>query len=238
MRPQAFEAKVEHIHEHNPQVRSFRFRLTQPPAIDFKPGQFVVLQVPKDGKVVRRLYSIASAPKHKDFLEFCIQYTEGGVASQYYWSLQPGDTVHFTGPSGQFVLKDPIDYEPVFLATGTGVAPFRSMIYSLLDAGHTQPIWLFFGTRYETSLLFSDEFYSLAEKHPNFHYIPVVSRPTAWQGATGHVQNVFKQYFPNLPADALDKQIYICGWDVVVKAAKADLLAWGVPADRVNVEEW
>ncbi len=103
-----------------------------------------------------------------------------GVASNYLCDLQVGDRVKVTGPSGKrFVLPaDPSRHDFVFFATGTGIAPFRAMLLDLLSGpGSCQStIRLVMGAPYATDLLYHEEFLTLAKKHPNFRYLPTLSR--------------------------------------------------------------
>ena len=209
----ACRALVERVDILSYNVRSFRLKLAEPAALDFQAGQFMIMNVPKDGQVVKRAYSIASPPYEQGVLEFAIQHIEGGAASTYFWGLKGGETVSLSGPHGRFILKDPVDYDPVFMATGTGVAPLRGMIKDLFHRNVSRDIWLFFGCRYEHTLLYESEFRSLVGMRRNFHYMPTVSRPKDWRGEVGHVQQTFQKHIK----DFANKEIYICGWLEVVK---------------------
>lgn len=229
-----YRAVLERIDSLSYNVRGFRLKLIEPPRIDFKAGQFIIMNVPKDGGVVKRAYSVASAAHEPLGLDLCIQHVEGGIASTWFWSLKEGAEVSLSGPHGNFLLKEPMDYEPVFIATGTGVAPLRSMIKHLIHVGFQGPSWLLFGTRYEHSLLYESEFRSLANVRHNFKYIPTVSRPKDWHGEVGHVQETFQKYI----TDFSNKRIYLCGWMEVIKAVCKDLESWGFPQERLHFEEW
>ena len=215
-------------------VKSFRLKLPPASPWAFEPGQFVIVHVPKDGATVKRAYSIASPSYDKGAVELCIQHVEQGAASTYFWKLKEGEPVTISGPHGRFMLKQPVTYEPVFMATGTGVAPFRSMIKSLCCSNTLQPIWLLFGTRYEHSLLYDAEFRSLASMRHNFHYIPTVSRPKEWTGESGHIQQTFQKRFK----DFANKEIYVCGWLQIVKDIVKDVQGFGVPPAQIHYEEW
>ena len=138
-----------------------------------------------------RLYSVASPTKGEDgkpnlvstTVKRTIEELENnelylGVCSNYLADLQPGDTVKMTGPSGRrFLLpENATDFNYVFFATGTGIAPYRGMIIELLEAGIENDIVLVFGCPYRTDLLYPDLFEPLEEKYDNFHYMPRVSR--------------------------------------------------------------
>ena len=230
----SYRATVERIESLSYNVRGFRFKLTEPAAMDFRAGQFIILNVPKDGAVVKRAYSIASPPYEPGALEFAIQHVEGGIASTYLWQLKEGEQVSLNGPHGKFLLKEPFDYDPVFLALGTGVAPLRSMIKHLLHLNIQRDVWLLFGCRYEHAILYESEFRSLANLRHNFHYIPTVSRPKEWHGEVGHLQQTFQKYIK----DHSNKEMYLCGWLEVVKAVCADLESSGVPKEKLHYEEW
>ena len=230
----ACQTVVDRIATLSYNVRSFRLRLINPPHLAFESGQFVIVNVPKDGAVVKRAYSIASPPHEAGVVELCIQHVDGGVASTFFWGLKEGAPVSVSGPHGKFTLKPSLDYEPVFMATGTGVAPFRSMLQHLCHLNFANPMWLLFGCRYEHGVLYEAEFRAMASMRHNFHYLPTVSRPKEWRGETGHIQQTFQKHI----TDYANKEIYICGWLEVVKAVVKDLMAWGVPPAQIHYEEW
>lgn len=138
-----------------------------------------------------RLYSVASPTKGEKGQSNLVSTTVKrtieelednrlylGVCSNYLADLTPGDTVKMTGPSGRrFLLPENAgDFNFVFFATGTGIAPYRGMIQELFDAGIENEIVLVFGCAYRTDLLYADYFEELDQKHDNFHYLPHVSR--------------------------------------------------------------
>ena len=228
-----YKAVLEQVESLSHNVRSFKIKLLEPQKLEFQAGQFIIINVPKDGSVVKRAYSVASPP-HEPQVELCIQHVEGGIASTYFWQLKEGDPVSLSGPHGKFVLKEPWDYEPVFIATGTGVAPLRSMIRHMLCKNFQGDLSLFFGTRYEHSILYESEFRSIAGARRNFHYYPTISRPKDWHGEVGHTQETFQKFVK----DFSKKEIYLCGWLEVVKAICKDLESFGVPKERLHYEEW
>lgn len=101
-----------------------------------------------------------------------------GVASNYLADLNVGDTVKLTGPSGRrFLLpENPFDFNYLFFATGTGIAPYRGMVMELLESGSDNDIILIFGCPYRTDLIYAEYFNEMNEKHANFHYLPYISR--------------------------------------------------------------
>lgn len=138
-----------------------------------------------------RLYSVSSPTKGEEgkphlvstTVKRTIEELEGsklylGVCSNYLADLEPGDTVKMTGPSGRrFLLpENAANFNYVFFATGTGIAPYRGMIKELNDNGFTNEIALIFGCPYRTDLLYANYFEPLAEKYDNFHYLSYISR--------------------------------------------------------------
>lgn len=215
-------------------VRSFRLKLEEPSSLAFQAGQFLILNVPKDKTTVKRAYSIASPPHETGILELCVQRVEEGIASTYLWQLKEGEKVSLSGPHGTFVLKDSMDYDPIFVATGTGIAPLRGMIKHLFHINFTRDVWLLFGCRYEHAILYDSEFRSLASLRRNFHYIPTVSRPKEWRGEVGYVQKLFTKHTPYQE----NQEIYLCGFSTILKAILTDLSAAGVPKEKLHFEDW
>ncbi len=138
-----------------------------------------------------RLYSIASSrrgeKKYPKNVSLCLKrviyydpstdHEKRGVASNYICDLKPGDTIQLTGPVGnRFLLPENFqDYQYVFIATGTGISPYRGMLTYLFENGFKGQVWLIFGVPYRSDLLYENEFSSLL-KYPNFHFVTAISR--------------------------------------------------------------
>lgn len=167
--------------------------------VEFVPGQFISVKFCG----TPRAYSVASSPNH-DLLRFCIRRVPGGrLTPQLCDGLTPGDEVTIRGPNGDFVLSEPSERDVAFLATGTGTAPFRSMIDYIFEEdrdvyeGTTRDIWLFAGASWKDDLPYYEHFRSLAEERDNFHYVPTCSREhylTDWGGEEAYVQQTFLKY--------------------------------------------
>ncbi len=200
-----------------PETYLIRFTFENEPVFDFEPGQFISLFAEKDGKKISRPYSIASWPENKDYLELCIKVVEGGFMSNFLHHLEPGTKLASIAPLGRFVLQEPLAYDTVFVATGTGVAPFVSHLGHLfannLDDGHE--LHLVFGTRYTYELIYHDLFLKWEKEHPNFHYYSTVSRPETpdYKGRVGYVQKIIQ----NELKDYGNKQVLICGLNNMVE---------------------
>src|SRR5436309_785608 len=183
-------------------------------------GQFISIFAEKDGKRISRPYSIASWPENKDYLELCIKIVEGGFMSNYLYHVSPGTKLQSIGPLGRFVISEPIRYDTVFVATGTGVAPFVSMMGHIwaqgLDEGHE--FYVVFGVRYVHDLIYRSLIEKWEREHSNFHFYPTISRPETpdWKGRVGYVQKVIE----NDITDYGNKQVFICGLHDMVEDVK------------------
>ncbi|MDR3749539.1 MAG: FAD-dependent oxidoreductase [Acidobacteriota bacterium] len=195
----------------------------------FTPGQFVSIKQPKpDGKEHTRAYSIASAPRTNATFDLCLNRVDSGFLSNWLCDLEEGATVKFHGPHGLFTLREP-HKDAVFIATGTGIAPIRGMLHWLFERqerNRDHQYWLVFGTRYEHSLYYRDEFEQIVRDNPNFHYVPTLSRGgDRWAGCRGYVQDHVRE----IVAGRSDMQAYICGLHQMVDANRKllkEVLGW------------
>ena len=203
-----------------PETFLIRFTFKDEPPFDFEPGQFMSVFAQKEGKNISRPYSIASWPENKDYIELCIKVVETGFMSNYLHSVKPGTELQAIGPLGRFVITEPLQYDTVFVATGTGAAPFISHIGHIFNAGldDGHEFHLVFGTRYTYDLIYHEILQRWERKHPNFHYYPTVSRPETpmWKGRVGYVQKILQ----NEIKDHANKQVLICGLYNMVEDVK------------------
>lgn len=214
-------------------TKHFEFEVLGPKPFEFTAGQFVSLYVQRDGAEDNRAYSIASAPNANRF-DVCLNRVPGGYFSNYLCDLAPGATIDFEGPFGFFVAG-PAPRNSVFVATGTGIAPIRGILQGLFSRGCLQNLWLIFGVRYATTILYRQEFEALAARHPNFHFWPTLSRPEAgWSGRRGHVQEHVEQ----LVAEQPDLQVYLCGLKAMVDDLRLRLKARGFDRKQIRYEKY
>lgn len=233
--PEKFRLEcVENIH-HTPQVYLVRFRRTDDEPLEFIAGQWVLTRVEKDGEDVRRAYSIASPPHLTDHFELCIKRVEDGAMSPYLTSLEPGDEIDGAGPYGKVILVEPFETNYYFVATGTGVAPFRSMIDTMFQQGCHVDVRLYFGVRHKEDIIYHDHWTQMAKKHDNFEYVPTLSRPrNGWGGEQGYVQHLVKERVDKYR----DEEVYICGIPEMVDEVREMFMDLGCPKDRTHVEKW
>jgi ferredoxin-NADP reductase len=205
-------------------TKHLEFEVEELSSFDFVAGQFISVREPRaENKFVTRAYSIASAPRGNNTFDLCLNRVDEGFMSNFLCGLEVGETAHFHGPHGLFVLKPEIE-DVILVATGTGVAPFRSMARDLfgLDRGGRhhhkgRQIWLVYGTRYPEDIYYREEFEQLAAEESNFHYIATLSRPPeGWSGERGYVQ----EHVRKIVAGRQDMYVYICGLNEMVSSVR------------------
>lgn len=206
--------------------------LIKPAEIDFKAGQYLFV---KANERVLRPYSIASSPSLRNEVEFCVKRIEGGVASNYIWNLQAGQTVELTGVFGHFFYKQDSQMERIVLiGTGTGVAPLKSMFIFALESGETRPIHLFFGEREIKDFYYLDELAEYREKYPHFTYTLCASRDTGDGFFSGRVTQALGETVP------LQKKtsFYLCGGQAMLTDVRAFLITNNVLPGQIYLEKF
>lgn len=213
---ESVQAKVNRIRNLTHDVRELELILWEPKGISFKSGQFISFDVPKDGHPypVTRPYSIASPPSISDRVLLLFNLVQGGPGSTYLFNLREGDPVSFKGPAGSFTLREDASKRILFVATGTGIAPFRSMILSQLERNGSQPLTLFWGVRSEQDLYFQDEFQDLAGRYQHFSFVTTLSQAgPEWTGARGRVSHLVQERVTSVR----DLAVYLCGNGSMIK---------------------
>ena len=204
----------------------------------FVAGQWLSFRQPKpDGEEITRAYSICSPPVDTNRFALCLNRVQDGFMSNFLCGMKEGEEVSLQGPFGDFILRPPMR-DTIFIATGTGIAPFRSMLQWLFaDEAQDQgkQLWLLFGNRYERDIYYHDEFMRLAGGHSNFHYSPTLSRPDEeWQGLRGYVQ----QHVTEIAQGRSDVHAYICGLDKMVEANRELLKSLGWDRRSIRYEKY
>jgi ferredoxin-NADP reductase len=238
-----FDARLVATRRLTPSVRELVFERTDGAPFAFAPGQWVNLVLPLPDGEIKRAYSIASAPgPGSPRFELAVTQIEGGPGSQFLHRMTEGETLRAIGPQGLFTRGAEATLPALFIATGTGVTPFRSMIQAALADAHGAPLWLLFGARHEEDILYQDELTRLAREHPNLRYEITLSRAAAdWTGRRGYVQHHASELLRDLRAlgGGAEPHAYICGLDRMVSAVK-DLLRndLALPRKHVHTERY
>ncbi|MDQ2712963.1 MAG: FAD-binding oxidoreductase [Acidobacteriota bacterium] len=231
------KAKLLEWKELAPEVHHFSFEVPGVEYLQFTPGQFISVVEHKGEKEVTRAYSIAS-PRAGNRFELCLNRVVNGLVSPWLFELKPGDEVDMHEPLGYFTLRHP-GRRAVFVATGTGVAPFRSMLLDHLP--RTQPkITLLFGVRHQEGLLYRDELEQLEKDYASFRFMPTVTRPdSTWAGRTGRVQAHLDEALAlRTPIESNNVDVYICGLREMVDDVRKELKARGFDRKQIIYEKY
>jgi len=204
------------------------------------PGQFVSIHIARADKIVRRNFSIANPPNGNAELELACAYVLNGLATTLLSNLKLGEAVDISGPYGLLVLKEEKPKRYVFVSTGTGITPYRSMLPELarrLDSRPELEVVVLFGARSLEELLYVDEFLAFAKDRPRFRYVAALSRecpPDLHFAAKGYVQHQFQSL--NLkPGEDL---VYLCGNPNMIDESFNALLELGFDRKDIRREKY
>jgi len=219
-------------------TKHLEFEMVGLPRFGFVAGQWLSFKYTKSGgEEIIRAYSIASAPGEDNRFALCLNRVQDGFMSNFLCDMQAGDELQCQGPFGDFILRPPMR-DTIFIATGTGVAPFRSMLHWLFadEARHqNKQLSLVFGNRTEKDIYYHSEFLRLAKDHANFNYLPTLSRgDDAWPGLRGYVQG----HVPSVVSGRTDMHAYVCGLDKMVKANRDLLKSLGWDRKSIQYEKY
>lgn len=218
-----FHGTVTRIENLTPTIKGVWIALDEPEGMAFQAGQYLNLHIP--GESLTRAFSLATPPSGKGEIELNIRIVPGGKATTWiHETLKEGDQVKLSGPYGRFFVRKSAGQPSIFLAGGSGLSSPRSMILDLLEEGSPLPLTLVYGARNREELYYHDEFAALAEKHPNFSYVPALSHEpegSAWTGFRGFVHDAAKNHFDN---DFRSHKAYLCGPPVMIDACITTLM--------------
>ena len=208
----------------------FELILGKPEGFSFKAGQFVTAKIEDQHPPCFRGYSIASSPKNKN-IELCIKTIKGGRGSNWLNSLKKGDELSFIGPNGEFTLQN-TNEDSIFIATGTGIAPFKAIIEEHLE-NYKKKMHLIFGVRHVEDICYRELFEELAKKHSHFTFDLTLSRPDdSWKGKSGRVTEILQSYAIK------DQEVYICGLKEMITSVEEILKEKGLSENRIHFEKY
>jgi len=264
----SYNATVVGREQINPQLLIMRVE-PDSQVFDFTPGQFAVLgllgseprvlessseeTIPEPDKLIRRAYSIASSSLERRYVEFYLMLITSGQLTPRLFALQHGGRL-FIGPkvAGLFTLdRVPVEKSVVLIATGTGLAPYLSMLRTMLVNETERRFVALHGARFSWDLGYRGELESLARVRPNFTYIPSITRTEQdphFRGHTGRVQALVERGViekeSGVTLDPAQVDVYLCGNPDMVKTVQLMLEAKGFNVDRpgkpgtMHVEEY
>lgn len=232
--PQArrLAARVEAVEPLGADVLHLRLRLSDGEEVSFLPGQYMNVLLPGGG---RRSFSMASRPDGGR-VDFHVRRIPGGAfTDRALPALRPGESLDVEIPLGGFRYHAE-DYRPiVMVATGTGLAPIKSMLEALMDDPDCPPVSLYWGARTPPDLYLHERIAGWGERLYDFNYVPVLSRADGgWAGRRGYVQDAVLDDIGDLSEHA----IYLCGSPAMIDAARATFATAGASPAHVYADSF
>ncbi len=212
----------------------YELRLTKPEGFAFTPGQFVLFDVPllcDPTDVQVRAYSIASAPSESDLL-FVVKLVPGGRASAWVeHSVDVGVPISLRGPLGAFTLDRCTSKPYLFVATGTGIAPFRSQVrWALQELGDTRAMDLLFGVVRQEDLFWEEAWRKLGRRFPNLR--------VRFSFLSGRRGGSIQECVPQIVRDPCNVTAYVCGSEESVLSVRDLLATLHVPQEEIHSESY
>jgi NAD(P)H-flavin reductase len=230
-KPQKFKAVCVEKTQLSNTVYYVRYKLLEPDTVKFIAGQTMMIKVAEH---TFRAMSIASPPQSVHELVNIQDVAPGGPGSRWLLALPNGAEVEFTAPLGRFMADTDSPRKKILVATGTGIAPFRSMMLDETDGklGETG-VSLYWGLRYREDIYLSDEIRDLLARHGSNEFYLTLSKPGAdWQGLTGYVQSHVLEH----EKDIINSDFYLCGNKQMILDMQKKLLAMGVPQQQMKFD--
>jgi ferredoxin-NADP reductase len=233
--PKRMSLRVVEILSQTTTAKTFRFERVDGPLPPFRAGQYVNVMVNVEGVRTSRPYSISSAPM-AERLELTVRDKPGGFVASYLLNvLKVGDVVETAGPAGHFYYEPLIDGKDlVFLAGGSGITPFMSMIRDTMHRQRPLRIKLLYGSRTPEDVIFRSEIESLAAANSNFAFSLIISEPPeGYEGLKGFLDS---KLIVKLVGDIKGKTFYVCGPRAMHDLCRAALKEMGVPQRKIRYE--
>ena len=228
------ESSIDLTHD----IKQIYLQLDEPAEISHRPGQYVQVQAPSPDGAVFRAYSISSPAYEPHAVELVVRLVPGGIGSTYLHSLNIGDTVNFTGPYGEFILNEDPSVEIVCVGGGCGMAPMKSLIYTIYHRWPDRSCWLFFGCRTTKDIFYLQEFEKLAEKHPSFNVVYALSDKLQgdehWNGETGFIHLAVDKHLEA----GIKRQTFLCGPPPMIEAVIRVLEEKGLRSENIFYDEF
>ena len=197
-----------------PKVKHFIFNCELSPPFNYVPGQFITIHFERDGKTLKRSYSIANEPKQNNRIEFAAGYFENGPGTELLFNLKPGDTININGPFGRLIFKDEVPGRYILVATSTGITPYRAMINELskrLEQNPNLKVVILQGVQKREEILYPNDFMAFAKKFPQVTFRAHLSREIPEELQDNEYSGYVQHAFPELNLNPEQDVIYLCG---------------------------
>jgi CDP-4-dehydro-6-deoxyglucose reductase len=228
--------RVQKLEKVADDVMIVQLKLPANERLQFLAGQYIDFLL-KGGE--RRSFSMANPPHADEFIELHVRHVAGGSFTDHvFGKMKERDILRLEGPLGSFFLRDESTKPIVFVASGTGFAPIKSILESAFKRGVMRPMVLYWGCRRPKDLYLNHLPQKWAQEHANFRYVPVISEGVAedaWTGRTGFVHRAVLDDFPDLTG----YQVYACGVPIMVDSARRDFTTLrGLPEDEFYADSF
>ena len=216
-------------------------------ALSYRPGQYVTLGLPSDGRIIERPYSICSSPAEEE-IELFIERVPGGELSDPLFALGVGqELIVRRRTKGLFLRDAALHAQPhLFVATVTGIAPFVSILRTLASRARSGnwtplPILCLQGASRDLEFVYAEELAALALEFRWFTYVPIVSRPwdvPTWNGERGRVEDVVRKYADAAGIRLDHGRIFLCGHPGMISSARAIMRRASIEDEAISEEQY
>ena len=214
MQVNTFPITLEESFMISPKVKHFIFKCELTPPFTYLPGQFITIHFERDGKSLKRSYSIANAPGQDNRIEFAAGYFEGGPGTELLFNLNKGETININGPFGRLIFKDELPGRYILVATSTGTTPYRAMLKELsqrLEMNPNLQVVILQGVQRRDEILYADEFRDFAKTYPQATFRPYLSRVEQHDLQENEFKGYVQHAFPELNLNPAHDVVYLCG---------------------------
>jgi len=236
LHPKSLNLRVSEIRKETPTTATFRLVSQDRYLPPFQAGQYINLFVEVGGVRTSRPYSISSPPNQLGYYDITVRRVADGFVSTYLMDeVKVGDIFQSTSPSGQF-YHNPLFHgeDLVFLAGGSGITPFMSMIREITDRDLNRRIRLIYGNRITDDIIFKNELEDRVPRHANLTVHTVISEPSdEYKGLTGFITS---ELIKDLSGNLDDKMFYVCGPEAMYTFVLSELKKLNIPKRKIRVE--
>ena len=230
IKPQKYKATISHKELISSKVYEVRLKMYEPSDLVFEAGQTIMIYISKG---INRSMSIASSPNDSKELVLCWDVSPMGPGAHWLLDAKVDDIVEFMAPLGAFVYDLESNRKALFVATGTGISPYRGYLETYLPEQKMKDVTLYWGLRHDEDIFWKDIFEKLDQQYDNFHFHLTLSQPSMnWKGLHGRVTN----HLFTVPIDTKDTDYYLCGSGSMVREVLDRLTETGVPNSQIKRE--
>ena len=236
LHPKILNLRLSEIRQETSSTTSLRFVSKDGYLPPFQAGQYINIFVEINGIRTSRPYSISSQPNQTGYYDITVRRVPDGFVSTYLLDdIKIGDSFQSTSPAGQF-HHNPLFHgdDLIFIAGGSGITPFMSMIREVTDKDINRRAHLIYGSRIEDDIVFKDELEERSKGHQNLTISTVISEPS--KGYSGSAGFITADLIKELVKDTKDKMFYVCGPEVMYTFVLAELAKLKIPKKQIRVE--